>query len=198
MKLGAILQLLLVLALTSCGGGADTVDETDGDETTSGDEVVEAEGDESLDPCADSEAPCEGESTDGGEGETAEGEGETAEGETAEGEGETAEGEGEARGTEGETVDPQVAWRRQVNVGRQWFIRRCDSCHPDGQEDTGPNLLGIRWPVNRMRRQIRQGSGEGSGRMRPIPPGRLPNRVIDSLMAYMSTKRIVRGVQRPE
>jgi hypothetical protein len=48
--------------------------------------------------------------------------------------------------------------------------------------------------VNRMRTQIRN----GSGRMRPIPANRLPDSQMDGLMAYLSTFGAVQGVQRPQ
>jgi len=195
MRHAGILRLLLVLTLTACGGGtADVADEGAGADGTSGGDVAETGGDDAdLDPCAEGGAPCEGDATaDAGEAGT-EGEGETAEGE---GEGETAEGEGVAgdAGDAGVPVDPQQAWQERVRLGGQWFRRRCDNCHPGGEEDIGPNLRGIRWPVARMERQIRR----GSGRMRPIPPGRLSAENMHALMAYMSRFRAVRGVQRPE
>ena len=94
----------------------------------------------------------------------------------------------------GTTEDPAEAWRQRVRRGRQTFDRFCDTCHPGGEEDIGPTIRRIHFPVARMQRQIRQ----GSGRMRPIPPGRLPDDRIDDLMAYLSTIGAVRGVERPQ
>ncbi len=205
MKRRGIAYLTMALMLASCGGAADETTDESGGADTSGGETVENEGTtDSLDPCAESEAPCEGSAgtEDGGtgdegatEGEAAGGEGEGAEG-TTEGEGGAAEGEGQARGTEGgeEGPTPQQQWRAQVRLGRQWFNRRCDTCHPGGEEDIGPDIRRIHWPVARMRHQIRQ----GSGRMRPIPPSRLSNAQMEALMAYLSTMGTVRGVSRPE
>jgi hypothetical protein len=187
MKLGRICRVLLVLALAGCGGGADdVVDEGDGVDTTSGGDETLADGGDALDPCAESEAPCEGE-TGAGDGE------EPREGPDGDGDGE-GDGETSTEGGDAGERNPQQEWRAQVRVGRQWFNRRCDTCHPGGEEDIGPNLRSIRWPVVRMRRQIRQ----GSGRMRPIPPARLPDDKMDALMAYLSTIGSVRGVSRPE
>ncbi len=198
MRLAGTFRLLLVLTLTACGGGtADVADEGGGADGTSGGDVAEAGADDAeLDPCAEGGAPCEGEATAEGEaGAEGSGEGERdmpGEGE-GEGDGETAEGEAVA-GDAGAPLDPEEAWRAKVRLGGQWFRRRCDNCHPGGEEDIGPNLRGIRWAVPRMERQIRR----GSGRMRPIPPRRLSAENMDAVMAYMSRFRAVRGVQRPE
>jgi hypothetical protein len=200
MKLGGISYLLLALLLASCGGAAEeTVDEGGDGETTSGGDVATNGGEtDPLDPCAESdEAPCEEAETDAGDADGGE-DGEDGEDGEAGEEGE--DGEAAARGTEGgedggeDDMTPQERWRAQVRVGRRWFNRRCDTCHPGGEEDIGPNIRGIRWPVARMRRQIRQ----GSGRMRPIPPARLPNMRMDEVMVYLSTIGAVRGVSRPE
>ncbi len=91
-------------------------------------------------------------------------------------------------------MTPQERWRAQVRVGRRWFNMRCDLCHPNGEEDIGPRIRGIGWPVARMRRQIRRGSGE----MDPIPPARLPSMRMDEVMVYLSTIGAVRGLSRPE
>jgi mono/diheme cytochrome c family protein len=76
----------------------------------------------------------------------------------------------------------------QLAAGRQRFDHACGRCHPGGEEDIGPRLRNINWAEDRMLRQIRN----GGGRMRPIPPARLPDSEIPALMAYMRTLHAVR------
>lgn len=96
--------------------------------------------------------------------------------------------------TEEEGEDPAMVWRQMVGRGRSVFRQACDTCHPGGEADIGPGIKGLGYSVERMTRQIRR----GSGRMRPIPPARLPDRYMGDLMAYLSVLRTVRGVERPE
>jgi hypothetical protein len=186
---GAVLWL-------ACGGGGGDAETTGGEGDTSGGEGDVATADPvETDPCAPSEGvPCE-EGTETPDAGTAR-EGVAEGGETGEG---TGEEEGGEEGTEDTTeeddpeADPQVRWRRRVARGRAAFNRTCDTCHPGGEEDIGPDIRRIRWNVERMTRQIRR----GGGRMRPIPPARLPEDRVEDLMAFLSTMGSVRGVERP-
>lgn len=95
------------------------------------------------------------------------------------------------------TAEPGItaeAWQALVRRGRQRFNATCDTCHPGGDEDIGPRIIGKNFSVDRMRQQIRN----GSGRMRPIPVRRLADEDLDALFAYLSTLRAVRGVERPQ
>ncbi len=89
--------------------------------------------------------------------------------------------------------DPQAAWHHQVLLGRIVFNRVCDSCHPGGDEDLGPRIIGKRLPAQRVIHQIRHGSGH----MRPIPASKLPDRYIPDLLAYLSVLHVVQGVSHP-
>lgn len=72
--------------------------------------------------------------------------------------------------------------------GRQRYDRLCGRCHPGGEEDIGPRLVGINWTEERMVRQIRR----GSGRMRAIPESRLPDAEMPALLIYLRSIRSVR------
>jgi len=88
-------------------------------------------------------------------------------------------------------VDAEAQRGAQANlaaIGRQKFNRACGRCHPGGGEDVGPAITNKNWDQARMTRQIRQ----GSGRMRPIAPSRLPDADLPALMAYMRTIHAVR------
>ena len=89
--------------------------------------------------------------------------------------------------------DELALYKKKLRKGRIAFDRYCDSCHPGGGKDIGPTLRRIRWSVGRMKRQIRR----GSGKMKPIPPKRLSNAKMDSLMIYLAKLGAVRGIQRP-
>jgi mono/diheme cytochrome c family protein len=84
-------------------------------------------------------------------------------------------------------------WKDLVQRGQRRFDKACGNCHPDGEEDLGPSIIGIRWSVPRMTKQIRN----GSGKMKPISKKRLPESEMDPLMAYMSTFRAVKGINQP-
>lgn len=182
--------LPLFVFLLACGdGSAEEPTTTTPPEGSVGQETAVdadgAEGDEALmaDPCAEAEgAPCSDEQgVDGEEGEI------TEDGEESEaGDGEDA----EARGGE----EPQMSWRNMVGAGRVVFDRVCGVCHPEGEEDLGPDIRNRRVPVARLRHIIRNGTGD----MRPIPPRKLPDRYMDELMAYLTTLGTVSGVRRPE
>lgn len=182
----------LLVLLLACGDGPaeqttpPSTDDTAGQETPAGADAGE---DATLmaDPCAEGEGqPCsdeQGVDSEGGEL-TEDGE----EGQTAEGELEGS--DGQARGEQ----EPQMSWRNMVGAGRVVFDRVCGVCHPEGEEDLGPDIRNRRVPVQRLRHIIRNGTGE----MRPIPARKLPDRYMDELMAYLTTLGTVRGVRRPE
>jgi len=166
------------VAFAGCGGGdaedTTTADEATEERTTGGEASAQADAgtDEALD-----EEPAAAGAEDAAP--------EDAEEDDAEAAAATADEEDEP--------DPQVAWRRKVRRGRRVFERVCGVCHPGGEEDLGPRIIGKRLSPRSMRRQIRQ----GVGRMRPIPPSKLPDRYMDELFAYLSTIRAVRGISRP-
>ena len=92
-----------------------------------------------------------------------------------------------------DTPEAKAEWAALVKRGRRQFARFCDTCHPGGQEDLGPSIIGKRFTVAKMRRQIRQ----GTGKMRPIPPKKLKEKDMPALIAYLSRLGAVRGVKHP-
>jgi mono/diheme cytochrome c family protein len=66
-----------------------------------------------------------------------------------------------------------------VALGQAKYESRCASCHESG----APAVANLHWTVERMRRQIR----EGSGQMPPIPEHRLNADEMDALIAYLGT-----------
>lgn len=184
-------SLLAVLALlAACGdGSAEETTPGPGTDTTGNEAATEGgdgQTDEALmvDPCAEGEGePCSDEQgVDARSGELTDGGVEAADGGVPDG-GETDAGE-----------EPQMAWRDMVGAGRVVFDRVCGVCHPEGEEDIGPNIHNKRVPEERLRYIIRH----GTGRMRPIPQRKLPDRYLDELMAYLTTMGTVTGVRRPE
>ena len=65
-----------------------------------------------------------------------------------------------------------------VALGERKFNSRCNGCHAGG-----PTLTGIGWTAERLRRQIR----EGSGGMNAIPPTALSDSDMEAVLAYMVT-----------
>lgn len=179
-----------------CGGGGESPEEAGGEESSGGESTgaqgksVEemTTGDELKEvveeTCEDGSAACEGAGSEDFEPSDA------TEGDEEEGDGTDG---GEAAEPEDNDVDPKVAWRRRVSRGKQVFIKRCDFCHPDGDEDTGPKLKGISWPVPKTVNMIRK----GKGKMKPMGPSKISSRQMRDLLAYLSTIRAVRGVERP-
>ena len=53
--------------------------------------------------------------------------------------------------------------------GKELFSAHCDDCHPGGEEDVGPSLIGDPHTPPQIRKQVR----EGSGKMKPFPEKRL-------------------------
>ena len=186
----ALLPLLAILMACGDGSAEETTPpppvDTAGQESPGGAGAGEADEALMADPCAEGEgAPCsdeQGVESDGGEL--------TEGGEAVDDtEGDPEQGEATRGGEE-----PQMSWRNMVGAGRVVFDRVCGVCHPDGEEDLGPDIRNRRVPVERLRYIIRN----GTGRMRPIPQRKLPDRYMDELMAYLTTLGTVRGVRRPE
>jgi len=78
----------------------------------------------------------------------------------------------------------------RVAAGQDKFDHVCGTCHPDGGEDTGPDLHGKHFTVERMTNQIRNGSSH----MRPIPVARLSDEELPNVLAWLSTIQAVDGV----
>lgn len=76
-----------------------------------------------------------------------------------------------------------------VQFGGEEFSIFCGNCHPDGEADVGPRLIGQGYTPGYVRQQVR----EGSGKMKPIPPNRLSDESLEALLAYMTTIDAVQG-----
>ncbi|AKF07978.1 c-type cytochrome [Sandaracinus amylolyticus] len=66
-----------------------------------------------------------------------------------------------------------------VALGQEKYQSRCAGCH----EGEAPRLENIHWTPERMRRQIR----EGSGQMAAIPEHRLSADDMEAVIAYLNT-----------
>ncbi|MCA9581618.1 MAG: c-type cytochrome, partial [Myxococcales bacterium] len=101
-------------------------------------------------------------------------------------------GDSTAGGESGPSVElPTEITPEILANGEDLFDRYCDTCHPGGEEDIGPNLRGIRWTVGAMETQIR----DGSGKMKPIPSSRLSDEGLPDLMAFLLQMEAVRQGQ---
>lgn len=67
--------------------------------------------------------------------------------------------------------------------GAERFETFCGGCHPGGEEDVGPSLIADPHSPERVRQQIR----EGSGRMRPFSQARLSDADMETVLAYMAS-----------
>lgn len=170
------LAIGLLVLTGACGGAEPAAESQDANEqTTSGGDEAASEAESATE---DDEDASEADATDEASEDAASDDAERA---------------GEVEEPAQTDEEAQLAWRTQVRRGRRIFERVCGTCHPGGDEDLGPRIIGKGLTVARVRRQIR----EGIGRMRPIPPSKLPERYMDELFAYLSTLRVVRGVPRP-
>lgn len=70
-----------------------------------------------------------------------------------------------------------------VALGEARYDAMCSLCHPGGEADIGPAIRDIQWSPERVRTQIR----DGSGRMRPIGPDRLSDEDMEAMLAYLVT-----------
>jgi mono/diheme cytochrome c family protein len=102
----------------------------------------------------------------------------------------SAEG-GESSGGEGETSAADYEGpitSTEVDRGKDLFATHCDDCHPGGEEDVGPSLIGDPHSPADLRRQIR----EGSGKMRPFAEKRLNAEDLEALLAYLASINAVK------
>jgi cytochrome c553 len=76
----------------------------------------------------------------------------------------------------------------QAAEGVPQFRRACGRCHPNGDEDTGPDIHNKRLSVEAMTKVIRQ----GTKRMRPIAPTKLSDADLAHVMAFLRTINAVR------
>ena len=98
--------------------------------------------------------------------------------------------------TNAQTSDAQIGAQtpqptpggNQLAQGRQVFDRACGRCHPGGEEDVGPRIINKNMDQARVQKQIR----EGTGRMRAIPPTKLPDANMPALMAYLRSIHTIR------
>jgi mono/diheme cytochrome c family protein len=122
----------------------------------------------------------------GGGDAATDGEGDATGGDTTTG-GETTNGEatgGEATG--GETTAPTAgtASPEVIAAGGERFEAVCGLCHgATGDDGDAPTVRDIHWSAERMRAQIRN----GSGRMRPISAARLSDEDMEKVLAWMGT-----------
>jgi len=72
--------------------------------------------------------------------------------------------------------------------GRPQFNRACGRCHPNGDEDTGPDLHNKNKTVDEMTTIIRS----GSGKMKAIPATKLSNADLAKVMNFLRTIHTVR------
>lgn len=106
---------------------------------------------------------------------------------------EPAGGAAAAGGEPALVVTDKAEWDSLVASGQASFDRTCGSCHPGGDADLGPALKGHMIPTATMTTQIR----EGSGRMKPIEPDKLPEEEMRGMMVYLSTIGAVGDVKGP-
>lgn len=90
-------------------------------------------------------------------------------------------------------IADQGEWDTLVSQGKTSFDATCGSCHPGGEADLGPALKGHAESTADMTRQIR----EGSGRMKPIGPDKLPDDQLKGVLVYLSTIGAVGDVKGP-
>lgn len=77
---------------------------------------------------------------------------------------------------------PQVAEaQRRPAVGVAQFNKACGRCHPNGGEDTGPDLHNLNKTEDEMTKIIRG----GQKRMRPVTPAKLSNADLTKVMVFL-------------
>jgi len=72
--------------------------------------------------------------------------------------------------------------------GRPQFNRTCGRCHPNGEEDTGPDIRNKNKSVADMTKIIRS----GTGKMRAIGPTKLSDADLAKVINFLRTIRAVR------
>ncbi len=85
---------------------------------------------------------------------------------------------------------PQVAeaQRRPAAVGVAQFNKACGRCHPNGGEDTGPEIRNLNKTEEEMTKIIRG----GQKRMRAIGPNKLSNADLTKVMVFLRSIHAVR------
>lgn len=83
----------------------------------------------------------------------------------------------------GAMVTPQTAeaQRRPAANGVAQFNKACGRCHPNGGEDTGPDLHNLNKTEQEMTDIIRN----GHKRMKAIPPAKLSNADLTKVMVFL-------------
>ncbi|MFI5306454.1 MAG: c-type cytochrome [Polyangiales bacterium] len=76
----------------------------------------------------------------------------------------------------------------EVDHGKELFGTFCDDCHPGGDADVGPSLIGTPHTPARIRQQIR----EGSGKMKPFPEKRVSKDDMEAILAYLASINAVK------
>lgn len=75
-----------------------------------------------------------------------------------------------------------------VDRGKELFDTLCGDCHPGGEGDVGPSLVAEPHTPERLRQQIR----EGSGKMRPFGENRLSDADMETVLAYLASIHAVK------
>jgi mono/diheme cytochrome c family protein len=86
---------------------------------------------------------------------------------------------------------PQSAEAQQAPAaanGRPQYNRACGRCHPNGGEDTGPDIHNKNKSVEEMTKIIRS----GTGKMRAIGANKLSDADLSKVMNYLRTIHAVR------
>ncbi len=90
-------------------------------------------------------------------------------------------------------ITDAAEWEALTASGKESYDRTCGACHPGGEADLGPALKGHMYTMADMTRQIR----DGSGRMKPIGPDKLPEEEMRGMMVYLATISAVSDVKGP-
>lgn len=73
-------------------------------------------------------------------------------------------------------------------AGQAAFDRACGRCHPHGQQDVGPRLVGRNYSEAHVRQVVRNGDGS----MRAIPVARLSDADLTLVVGYLRSLHAVR------
>jgi mono/diheme cytochrome c family protein len=103
------------------------------------------------------------------------------------------EGAASAGGEPALVITDQAEWDSLAASGKTSFDTACGACHPGGEADLGPVLKGKNKTTALMTQQIR----EGSGKMKPVGPDRLPEEEMKGLMVYLASIDAVGDVKGP-
>jgi mono/diheme cytochrome c family protein len=102
-------------------------------------------------------------------------------------------GAGSAGGEPALVITDQAEWDSLATQGKTSFDAACGTCHPGGEADLGPKLKGHMETTADMTKQIR----EGSGRMKPVGPDKLPEDQMKGLLVYLASIQAVGDVKGP-